>query len=293
MNEYTIETELAQLKRIPKIIRKFVDIEDHDDSTTLFPFMSLEGLSGIRSDDMVGFVSSGECASVGMPLNEAVDRLRGAGGYVTGWEYIAGGQYLSPLFPDLESAVSNRSWLAQLYPMAVELESVMKWMFISCGGRAASEWHTDPIGSCAWMVMLVGEKKWTVRVDDGMWEEILRPGDLLLLPSGLEHKVENRGDGLNVAVSHNWIDRESLGSLWKVLEEGLRDVATYLSVESDEEFFNRMESFREEHGMDNLLFGLIMVLVCCPEERLSGVITRESIRGLIDQIRRVKLDSVD
>jgi hypothetical protein len=291
MNEYTIQTELAELKRLPKIIRGFVDVEDHD--STISPFLSLEGLSGVRSDDIVGFVASGECTAVGVPFNEAVDRLRGSGGYITGWEYVAGGGIIAPLFPDLEAAVSNRSWLGQLYPMAAELESVMKWMFISCGGRAASEWHTDPIGSCAWMVMLVGEKKWTVRMDDGMWEEILRPGDLLLLPSGLEHKVENLGDGLNVAVSHNWIDRESLGSLWEVLEEGLSDVARYLSVESIENFFDRMESFREGHGMDNLLFGLIMVLVCCPEARLSDVISRDSIRGLVDQIRRIKSNSVE
>ncbi len=281
----------------------FPNVLEGLDLEGIAPLMSVAGLESIKSEDMVGVnLSNHSNESIGLPFQEAIRRIRLEGGYITGWEYQAGDQGLrfSKTTYELDNLINRRSWLRQLamsgVPMTLDLDLVMKWVFISYGRGLDSTWHVDPLGSCAWMLMLVGEKKWTVKRRDGTtWEHILVPGQLLVLPAGLQHKVVNIGGGLNVAISHNWVDTNDQSHLWEVLNAGICKLVQFADSNSGLDFYDLLELFREQCIVDNLLFGLIMIILHTRDDFLDLMLPTESsyssMRHWVSLLRKKKSQS--
>jgi hypothetical protein len=217
--------------------------------------------------DIVGFVPCAEHkGAVYLPLFQAMDELDRSGGYINGWEYAAGegGQSLFE-----ESVSVAESLLPKLGPGGRMLDSVMKWVFISKGPSMGSEWHVDPIGSCAWMLQIYGTKEWFVETGEGeIVSGSLYPGNLLVLPSGLRHRVENKGTEFNLALSHNWVEPggESEKNMWNLVEELLVNFPS----PDGESFLERIEN-----ECDNILFGLMMVLVHLSPTELQNLVPTE------------------
>ena len=233
-------------------------------------FSSLESLRAISSDDIVGFVPAGESEAVEMSLTAAIEKLATTGGYINGWEYVAGdnGSDLSSLTAGIDGIVNEFSLLPKLGMHGQRLDSVMKWIFVSNGPSTGSAWHADPIGTNAWMVVLHGTKEWSVRTTPSAGDELtgyLSSGELIIIPSGMEHKVDNIGDGLTVAVSHNWVsvDGGSEANMYHTLVDGLcllRDFITGHPVSGKPLDFY-LEAFQAQSKVDNILFGLMMLFI--------------------------------
>ena len=247
---------------IPIIIENFFDI------SKIGIFSSIPALRAKLKDcpDIVGM------NGVEVSLMNALCTLSETGGYIPGWEYLA-----SPIddeelniCKEIDVCLSPYNLLINQFKSSGRmLQSVMKWVFISnntSNFSEGSDWHFDPIGSSAWMVQLVGSKRWTVLLADGsVILGDLRPSDLLLLPPGLEHKVEN-APGENIAISHNWIDSRNCERMWNEVDRAL---STYSTLEALQE------------GTDNLLFGLIMVLT----RNIEMVQSKE----IIEKLKKLKI----
>jgi hypothetical protein len=243
---------LADLEKEPLIISNFLEI--FPDSKSLVESIGLiEGLERLGCEDMVGVVDAADRSVSGIPFTEAIKQLKTKGGYINGWEYFHSSTGLG--LPDLDSAVSQDSFLLKLWKGGRMLDSVMRWIFISNNfENAGSDWHVDPIGSAAFMLMIAGEKKWFFA--DGKFETILRETEFLLVPSGMNHRIENIGSGLNVAVSHNWVPNRSCDRMWTEVRIALALVSNHSG-----DLFARIEDLNSQGFIDNLLMGLLMVLL--------------------------------
>ena len=220
-------------------------------------FASLEAFQRFvaGSNDIVGFETRDQpggsqsmfrsaSAACEMLLPEAAAQLVD-GGYINGWEYLAGDMrgLLLPLSAEMDEAISQNSFCAR-FPL---LDAVMKWVFISNGPKAGSAMHIDPIGSATWMLQIAGSKIWEF---ENLPSATLNPGDLLIVPPGLPHRVTNMGSSFNAAVTHNWVDSREISGMWREL---LR-VADRFELPQSLASLSSVES-------DSLLFGLITSLV--------------------------------
>ena len=244
-----------------------------DDAISLFEWNAItdliteENLSSLHSSsDIVGFVPLGQNDAVEMSLPDAIKRFFTFGGYINGWEYFAGDceQFKHAAAP-ITQVLQRNSVLPKLGPSAAMLDSVMRWIFISRGPNAGSSWHVDPLGSVAWMIQIIGKKEWWLRTDKINYNGILSPGDLLIVPSEMEHRVANIGESLNAAISHNWVIGQTTGELkmWGKLIEALEKLNEFAEVNGEKQPENSalLENFHDSCILDNLLFGLLMVIV--------------------------------
>lgn len=122
-------------------------------------------------------------------------------------------------------------------------------LFIAAAG-VHSDLHIDAFGSNFWMAMLEGKKKWTLfsheqqsflypKYDSSLdpvfevdlespdltlfpllslakpWQCVLEPGDLLFVPAGCPHRVENLTQ--SAAISANFVDLSNLSLVKKEL----------------------------------------------------------------------------
>lgn len=110
--------------------------------------------------------------------------------------------------------------------------------------------HTDVLHSNSWSAQLAGQKKWLLlspqhahlvedangvcnvdsfpdRVASELCHEVIqRPGEIIFVPSGWYHAVENLEDSLSLNV--NWIDSASLRRSWNHLEKEYRIAEHYI-----------------------------------------------------------------
>lgn len=259
-------------------LERLVDNLDHpfivEDAVSLFQWNSIPSrlnkniLRSIQSGDHVGFVPVDLGGPVQMTFTEAMLHLYLSGGYINGWEYFAGDcEELHSVADPVAALLQRNSLLTKLGYSGHMLDSVMRWIFVSKGPNAGSPWHVDPIGSAAWMLQITGEKTWYFRTSDTKMQGRLSPGDLLLIPSEMEHRVINIGEDINVAISHNWVKCNSLGeaAMWNKLLEALDRFEEFAKVNNydvDEiSVHNVLEKFQNACIVDNLLFGLLMSVV--------------------------------
>ena len=261
-----------------------VIVEKFGDSIAAFPdlinALSLTSLIAMESTDTVGFARGSKVDEIG--LIDALKQLQnGSDGYINGWEYMAGDVgsiTLGSLVSSIEEIFFCENFLTSLnIPSASLLDSVMKWIFISQGPGSFSDWHTDPIGSAAWMLMVHGEKLWFVEDKQG----IIRPGDLIVIPPGIEHRVENIGDQYNVAISHNWVPKSNSNLMWIELVNGLEKLDSFISSSS-----RTLSEFHETESVDNLLFGLMMVILHAHPKEREKMLTFIPDRSRRDRIEK-------
>lgn len=251
------------------IFKKFGIFKFSEKWSIIRNMVSLWSLASLHSEDSVGLLPAGEYEALEMALPEALQHLKATGGYINGWEYMAGdcGAILEDISAPIEDMVKPHSLLSTFGPPGQMLDAVMKWIFVSNGPSASSSWHLDPIGSCAWMLQIHGSKKWQIEINDKTLECVIEEGDFLILPSGLLHRVKNRGDGFNLAVSHNWVSSggSSETNMWLCLDEAVsalvQRVKTYAEPVSQETVYDSLGYLRSECEIDNLVFGLVMMVI--------------------------------
>jgi hypothetical protein len=286
------------LRRVPYSPDIWADLEEAVIVENIFRnFPSLTKMSDAvlmamrSSEDIVGFSSTATCTE------QRVCDIANAEGYINGWEYAAGdsSKILTPFVDAIESAVYSSSFLTSTlskYIGATKLDSVMKWLFISNGPNTESPWHVDPIGSAAWMIQLVGEKNWYIRQDGHVMTGRLSRGDLIIVPPGLEHRVVNIDQApmnganpshSNIAVSHNWIPLGHMKCMWAELGRIMTDLRHRLAHDVSLDAHEVLDELYSQY--DNLLFGLLMVMIHVDEEDLLNVLCPESV---IQDLRFVK-----
>lgn len=282
---------IAELQTIVSCLDEPVIVEKFADSLPNFPelinALSLDSLIALNSTDIIGFSTESKVEET--ELTDALKQLKiGTPGYINGWEYLAGdigSLTLGPLVSSIENFFSSDSFLTSLnIPSANLLDSVMKWIFISQGPGSYSDCHADPIGSAAWMLMVHGRKQWFIEDKQG----IISPGDLILIPPGMKHRVENLGTEYNVAISHNWIPRNATKLMWIELQTGLEKLDSMISTSS-----LTLSDFHDSQTVDNLLFGLIMIVLHAEidqRETMLMSISDDSQRRYINELVK-KLES--
>ena len=243
--------------------------------------------------DSIGFVverRSVEEVSISTALSTLVS---GADGYINGWEYMASDCCVLPQSLGLDEYIFSRNNFLKILdlPSANLLDTVMRWIFISRGSGSYSGWHKDPIGSAAWMLMIEGSKIWSFPNNSQIKISV---GDLIVIPPGIEHKVTNIGDSVNVAISHNWIPIQDTTLMWKELFRGLSELKKFHIAKIDsEDSTNILNQFHETNdSVDNLLFGLIMVFLHMDLGKRENVLVeyclndhvRNEIRDLLNEL---------
>lgn len=300
--------------REPLIVERVDKILKLDDGIEAFSSVARLRHLTEGSSDTVGVVVAGSVPSVcsELPLTEALEHLAVYGGCINGWEYLAGDQRekFLPVTAGFEKIINPKSLLYDLPTVTSKmLDAVMKWVFIGgCKGEfgepscvydestptcmfGGSDWHTDPIGSAAWMVQLVGTKKWSVKLANSeIVVGTLSPLDLLILPPGLEHKVENiqcGGSPDNVAITHNWVDIENCSQMWLEVEKGVEIIEKISPPEN-------VPTVAQKLINDNLLYGLIVVLTSIPKPQLEELVDKHfAARKISDKkLLLVRLENV-
>jgi hypothetical protein len=256
----------------------------HDGSLWESRLGSMHVLRQLPLDDqeIVGLVLP-DGSEVPVPLSQAIDQLEGDGGYINGWEYWGFARDNSLVCRELEEQVSLNSFIPLLGTGGRMLDSVMRWIFISNKmGTSGSSWHIDPIGSEAFMVMICGSKRWFIEGRQGeRFQSTIKEGDLLVVPAGMAHKVENIGAGLNVAVSHNWVTKGtgSEALMW----DSFRAVISKIHfTDPDITVLEQIEKLNEEGEIDNLQMGLVMVVF----QSWPGIraLVPQDLHGILDRI---------
>jgi hypothetical protein len=283
-------TELEQLiqnPRIPFIVDNALSLFEWNAITDL---ITEENQSSLHSSsDIVGFVPSGQNEPLQMSLPDAIKRLFQFGGYINGWEYFAGDcEHIKHAAAPITQVLQRNTLLPKLGPSAAMLDSVMRWIFISRGPNAGSAWHVDPLGSVAWMIQVIGKKEWWLRTDNIAYNGVLSPGDLLIVPSEIEHKVANIGESLNVAISHNWVIPQTSSELemWSRLIEAFQKLNEFAEVDAELQSENSalLEEFHDSCILDNLLFGLLMIIVHSDSETIKMNFGSELSKDVLSRV---------
>ncbi len=146
---------------------------------------------------------------------------RAAGTYMKGWTVSANLEDFAEL--PLPSAFD--SWLDYL-PEASRPD--WKWIFVGPAG-SASGMHVDVMCSSAWNLLVSGKKEWTfmsparaasngylaaslvnvAKTDlDVEFHHLQEPGDVIIVPGGWAHAVENVQD--TVSLTGNWVSESNI-----------------------------------------------------------------------------------
>ena len=162
------------------------------------------------------------------------------------------------------------------------ISELMKWLFIGKPGTSSLP-HVDPLGSNGWMYVFSGRKRWRIAISKSgapgqycvcngdpspqpcmhcfepsnealrefdFYEGIVEAGDLIFVPGGAFHAVENLpGPTPVIAVTHNF-------SLDKALLKAEVDRAMSLGNLAD---------LSDNLEVDSLLSGLVLTLTRYPE----------------------------
>ena len=176
---------------------------------------------------------------------ESIERGESNGRYLFDWS-------LPIFFPELDEEFNLPAYFKDDYLKRTSAEALYRksWpsLFIS-GKGTVSELHVDAFGSNFWMYLFCGRKRWTFfnstdvaklkpkyhdsldpvfeadLSNDSMLEDYehkltvsqvtLEPGELLFVPHGSPHRVENLED--SVAVSGNFVDESNIENAVKHL----------------------------------------------------------------------------
>lgn len=105
--------------------------------------------------------------------------------------------------------------------------------------------HQDVFGSAFWQYVLEGTKEWQIidpvhpsmdfYADDARgalhYHDLLKPGDLLMIPGDAWHQVRNGNSGRTVAVCGNFLSRGNMGTLRRVVEPNIKSQRSEYYVE--------------------------------------------------------------
>jgi hypothetical protein len=87
------------------------------------------------------------------------------------------------------------------------------FLYLSCCKGTVTEEHVDVMQTHSWSVNVVGHKRWTFYFDDGTTRVLTQgPGQAIVVPSGLRHRVENL-DALVMSLNCNWANAWNLDKL--------------------------------------------------------------------------------
>ena len=249
-------TVLKNLKEEPILVGNFFDFFPHSREPVIASLGSMSALASIETDELVGVVDPRNTSTIhSLAFEDAIAQLNAGGGYINGWEYFH--SPVGSVLSEFDALIDKDSLITKLGPGGRMLDSVMRWIFISNNfENAGSDWHVDPVGSAAFMLMVVGSKRWFLA--DGKYETVLCPGNLLLVPPGMNHRIENVGSGLNVAISHNWVPLGFCDRMWAEVDRAL---SLFHSQGPYDDISSIIEQLSEEGKIDNLLMGLLMVLL--------------------------------
>jgi hypothetical protein len=172
--------------------------------------------------------------------------------YITGWEYEAGdcGDLLSKYGLSVDCWEGGCVLGTSVIPGLRQVSELMKWFFIGSSSTSSGQ-HVDPLHSNGWMFLFSGSKTWRISqsCNDGdcaHYEGTLYPGQLIFVPGGCLHEVQN-GSGVSVAVTHNWVPPAIAPLLWVEIQSALATA-------------DCLDSLAENPEIDSLLFGVIASL---------------------------------
>jgi hypothetical protein len=239
----------------------------------------------VVSSDTVGYTdTSGESEFASYAC--AVESIKEVGGYINGWEYLAGdsADSLSTFAEPIDSIFREHCLLFRhsSHPAVRRLIDCMKWVFIS-SGVSGSSFHVDPICSAAWMLVLSGQKEWHVRdvSGDHVWVGRVSKGALIVIPSGFSHKVVNiPTNEPTIAVTHNWVPISSREDLAGAVDRSLREVRELMADGIGLEDIHGLGNF------DSLMFGLLMIIIFHGDE--LGYLGLPIDRAVVDRIRELE-----
>ena len=161
------------------------------------------------------------------------------GRYLKDWHVNVHGEvFKTPsIFPD---------WLNAYFRSSPEDNPLLDFQFLYWGDRGTrTGYHEDVFGSFSWSYNLRGRKAWRffVRRSDGdvhITACTQCPGEMVFVPSGCFHCVENLEDD-TISINQNWFNK------WNLVQVAAKLIADVVKVRSDlNEFGVVFDSVHEE-----------------------------------------------
>jgi environmental stress-induced protein Ves len=141
--------------------------------------------------------------------------------------------------------------------------------------------HSDVLFSHSFSYNVKGVKRWRFHgEEDEVWEADQNEGEVMFVPSGLEHDVCNSSEA--ISINRNWITCPLLSRLWATVEQESKSVEEEIAKwDMTLDCKEREEMLRGACGMNKGMF-FVMVLMAGQEryERvLGGTRSREGEYG--------------
>ena len=166
-----------------------------------------------------------------------------------------------------------------------------RFVYWGCKGSTTGI-HSDVLNSFSWSYNVVGRKKWTfyhpndeVGSSEGAIVVIQYTGEMMFVPSGWRHSVENLEE--TISVNHNWIMAGALDCVFECLDEEIKAIEEELdawgTISADSMDVVDLCRVREDMlrgcvGMDITTF-CVLVLECCTEGLVSLLGNKISQQG--------------
>jgi hypothetical protein len=190
-------------------------------------------------------VNMGRDVSAVVPLSRYIDYVQNPGEYdAKGTPYLRDWNFLSDhpeMAADFTEPFFANDWLLLIDR---RIRPDLRWVY--AGPNASkSPLHIDTIGTHAWLAQLIGKKRWKLfspsdvpesylqkgadafRPDRARfprlttaacWEATLEPGEIIFVPYGWRHQIEN--DGPSLALTGNYVDASNYVDCVTRLDKG-------------------------------------------------------------------------
>uniref|UniRef100_A0A7S3PVE1 JmjC domain-containing protein n=1 Tax=Chaetoceros debilis TaxID=122233 RepID=A0A7S3PVE1_9STRA len=165
-----------------------------------------------------------------------------------------------------------------------------RFVYWGCKGSRTGV-HSDVLNSFSWSMNIIGRKKWTFyrnksdsninKISREYIELIQNEGEMMYVPSGWTHKVENMEE--TISINHNWVmigtlDKvfaclsSEIGAIEKEMEEW--GFAQNDGIQEHELNRTREDMLRGCVGMDTSTF-CILVINCCADCLIALLLCNE------------------
>lgn len=189
--------------------------------------------------------------------------------------------HLQSLFQEKSLYIAPSIFKDVLNPFLLENEGGdYRFVYWGCKGSRTGV-HSDVLNSFSWSMNIIGRKKWTFyrnksdsnrnKISREYIEVIQNEGEMMYVPSGWTHEVENMEE--TISVNHNWV---MIGTLDKVFACLSSEVGA-IEKEMEEWGFAQNDGIQEHElnrtredmlrgcvGMDTSTF-CILVIKCCAD----------------------------
>ncbi len=239
------------------------------------------GGDGTKHDDeIIGGDRAVECQTTRLTMKQWISNRH----TMNPTKYYLKDWHMQSLFQEKSLYVTPSIFKDVLNPFLLQNEGGdYRFVYWGCKGSLTAV-HSDVLNSFSWSFNVIGRKKWTFYQGGDansdlkttqILEVIQNQGEMMYVPSGWRHKVENLEE--TISVNHNWVMICALDRVFECLKSeivAIEEELTQWGLMNDENMKaceldrTREDMLRGCIGMDVSTFA-VLIVECCTDSLLS------------------------